>query len=124
MVGWIECAPADRIVEEIVSEGAARLEQRSVIHVESALYIRGMAKKPERRIVSPNPDGGWDIRKPGARRASAHASTQRDADRRAGEILRNAGGGERITQGRDGRIRSKDTIAPARDPNPPRDREH
>ncbi|HXF00075.1 MAG TPA: DUF2188 domain-containing protein [Solirubrobacterales bacterium] len=83
-----------------------------------------MAKKHEKRIVSPNPDGGWDVRKPNADRASAHLDTQRDADRRAGEILRNVGGGERITQGRDGKIRSKDTIPPAPDPNPPKDREH
>ena len=43
---------------------------------------------------------------------------------RGGEILRNAGGGERVTKGTDGKIRSKDTIPPARDPNPPRDKEH
>jgi hypothetical protein len=55
---------------------------------------------------------------------SAHEDTQADADRRAAEILRNAGGGERITHGRDGAIRSKDTIAPGRDPFPPRDKEH
>jgi hypothetical protein len=83
-----------------------------------------MAKKPEKRIVSPNRGGGWDVTNPGAKRASTHERTQRDADQRAGEILRNAGGGERITQGRDGQIRSKDTIPPARDPNPPKDREH
>lgn len=84
-----------------------------------------MAKeKPNTRIVSPNLDGGWDVNKPGAKRSSAHLPTQRDADKRAGEILRNVGGGERITQGRDGKIRSKDTIAPGNDPNPPRDKEH
>jgi hypothetical protein len=60
----------------------------------------------------------------GAERASALLDTQREADQRAAEILRNAGGGERITQGLDGQIRSKDTIPPAKDPNPPRDREH
>lgn len=83
-----------------------------------------MRKRPNTRIVSPNPGGGWDVKKPGASRSSAHLDLQRDADRRAGEILRNEGGGERITQGRDGKIRSKDTIAPGNDPNPPRDREH
>jgi hypothetical protein len=84
-----------------------------------------MAKKqPNRRIVSPNPSGGWDVRAPNAKRASAHERTQADADNRAGQILRGIGGGERITQGRDGRIRSKDTIAPGNDPHPPKDREH
>jgi len=78
----------------------------------------------ETRHVVRNPQGGWDIKKPNASRVSAHLSTQSAADQRAAEILRNAGGGERITHGRDGRIRSKDTIAPGADPFPPRDREH
>jgi hypothetical protein len=81
-------------------------------------------KKRNTRIVSPNPDGGWDVSAPNAKRASSHERTQGDADKRAAEILRNQGGGERITQGRDGKIRSKDTIAPGRDPNPPKDKEH
>jgi hypothetical protein len=81
-------------------------------------------RKPNTRIVSPNPDGGWDVRKPGAKRASANVPRQSDADKRAGEILRRSGGGERITQGRDGKIRSKDTIPPGRDPYPPKDKEH
>jgi hypothetical protein len=66
----------------------------------------------------------WVVKKPGAERASSVHDTQREADRRAAEILRNAGGGERVTHGLDGRIRSKDTIAPGNDPNPPTDREH
>lgn len=78
----------------------------------------------ESRHVVRNLDGGWDVKKPGASRASANLPTQADADRRAAEILRNAGGGERITHGRDGAIRSKDTIAPGNDPMPPRDKEH
>lgn len=66
----------------------------------------------------------WVVKKPGASRASSRHDTQRQADQRAAEILRNTGGGERVTHGRDGRIRSKDTIAPGPDPFPPRDREH
>jgi hypothetical protein len=81
-----------------------------------------MAK--ESRHVVRNPDGGWDVKKPGATRSSAHLPTQRAADTRAAEIVNNVGGGERITHGVDGRIRSKDTIAPGKDPMPPRDREH
>jgi hypothetical protein len=71
------------------------------------------SKKPNTRIVSSNREkGGWDVRAPNAERASAHTQTQAEADKRAAEILRNIGGGERITKGRDGRIRSKDTIPP------------
>jgi hypothetical protein len=39
-------------------------------------------------------------------------------------MLGNQGGGELSTHGRDGKIRSKDTIKPGNDPNPPRDTEH
>jgi hypothetical protein len=76
----------------------------------------------QRHVVKDGDD--WVVRKPGAERVSARLDTQREADQRAAEILRNVGGGERITHGVDGRIRSKDTIAPGNDPNPPRDREH
>jgi hypothetical protein len=77
----------------------------------------------EQRWVVPEGEK-WVVRKPGADRASSSHRTQQEADRRAAEILRNAGGGERVTQGRDGRIRSKDTIPPGQDPNPPKDQEH
>lgn len=73
------------------------------------------------RHVVHNPKGGWDVRKPGSTRASAHANTQSDAVARAREIVRNSGGGEVRIHGRDGRIRDADTIPPARDPLPPRD---
>ena len=39
-------------------------------------------------------------------------------------MLRNQGGGELTIKRPDGRIRSKDTIAPGNDPNPPKDKEH
>ena len=73
------------------------------------------------RHVVPNPDGGWDVKKPGAKRASTHHDTQRQAERRAKEIVGNAGGGEVRIHGRDGRIRDSDTVAPGNDPFPPRD---
>lgn len=76
----------------------------------------------QRHVVKDGDD--WVVRKPGAERVSSRHDTQREADRRAAELIGNAGGGERITHGVDGRIRSKDTIPPARDPNPPRDKEH
>lgn len=78
----------------------------------------------ESRHVVRSPNGGWDVKAPGASRASANLPTQAEAEQRAAEILRNVGGGERITHGVNGQIRSKDTIAPGNDPMPPRDREH
>ena len=73
-----------------------------------------------RRTVSPNPEGGWDVNKPGASRASSHHSTQADAQGAARQYLRNEGGGELVTQGQDGRIRDKDTVPPGHDPYPPK----
>ncbi|MEU3473867.1 DUF2188 domain-containing protein [Rhodococcus sp. NPDC006774] len=67
------------------------------------------------RIVSPGSNGGWDVNG-GGKRASAHTDTQREAIARAKEIVANAGGGEVSIQGRDGRIRAKDTVDPGRDP--------
>ncbi|WP_430407204.1 DUF2188 domain-containing protein (plasmid) [Janibacter sp. G349] len=75
-----------------------------------------------RRHVVPNEDGGWDVKAPGAERASAHTDTQKQAQDRARQIVHNAGGGEVVTHGRDGRIRDSDTVAPGNDPNPPRDK--
>lgn len=75
-----------------------------------------------RRNVVPNRDSGWDVKKAGAARASAHADTQAQAIARAKEIVHRAGGGEVTIHGRDGRIRGSDTVKPGNDPNPPRDR--
>jgi hypothetical protein len=68
--------------------------------------------------VVPNPDGGWDVRKDGGKRASSHHRTQPEAARAAKDYARNAGGGEVRVHGRDGRVRSSETIA-KRDPFPP-----
>lgn len=59
-----------------------------------------------------------------ADRAGSLHRTQAEAESRARQNLKNQGGGELTMMGRDGRIRSKDTIALENDPNPPRDREH
>jgi hypothetical protein len=81
-----------------------------------------MSKRiPQRRHVTPHPDGGWQVRAPLSERASALTDTQAEAEQLARGILRNVGGGEFTVHGRDGRIRDSDTIPPGRDPFPPRD---
>lgn len=72
--------------------------------------------KPNNRHVVPNPNGGWDVRAPGASRSSAHTDTQAQAISRGRQIIGNAGGGELNIHGVDGQIRAKDTIAPGIDP--------
>ena len=76
------------------------------------------------RHVVKNRGGGWDVKKPGASRASAHAPTQAAAERRAKQIVKNEGGGEVRIHRPNGEIRDSDTVAPGNDPFPPRDRKH
>lgn len=78
---------------------------------------------PSNRHVVPDPDGGWDVRAPGAERASGHFDTQSEAYARAREIVGNRGGGEDVIHGADGRIRNSNTIDRP-DPDPPRDTKH
>jgi hypothetical protein len=68
-----------------------------------------------RRIVGPSSTGrGWQNVDP--KGTTSQHRTQANAEKRAAADLRKAGGGERITRGRDGRIRDKDTIKLAPDP--------
>ncbi|MEW6725471.1 MAG: DUF2188 domain-containing protein [Bacillota bacterium] len=76
------------------------------------------------RTVSRRPDGMWENKRNDAERASSLHKTQKEAEQAAKRMLRNQGGGELTIKGVDGKIRSKDTIAPGRDPNPPKDKEH
>lgn len=80
--------------------------------------------KGKDRTVSRRPDGRWENKRNDAGRAGSVHDTQKDAESAARDMLKREGGGELTTKGRDGRIRSKDTIAPGRDPNPPKDKEH
>lgn len=79
---------------------------------------------PTNRHVVKAPGGGWDVKKPGSQRASAHEKTQAAATERAKDIVGNQGGGEVRIHGLDGKIRDSDTVAPGRDPFPPRDARH
>lgn len=82
-----------------------------------------MAKKND-RIVFKTDDGSWANKKVLASKASSLHNTQKAANDTARNMLKKSGGGELITKGVDGKIRSKDTIAPGNDPNPPKDTEH
>jgi uncharacterized protein DUF2188 len=66
----------------------------------------------------------WTVRAAGASRASGVFDTQREAESNAKGIVSRLGGGEVRIQGRDGRWRDSDTVAPGKDPCPPRDRKH
>lgn len=76
------------------------------------------------RTVSRRSDGTWQNKRQDASKASTLHETQAAAEKAAREMLKNQGGGELTTMGRDGKIRSKDTIPPGNDPNPPKDQEN
>jgi len=78
---------------------------------------------PDRHVVK-NPDGGWDVKAPHAKRVSSREETQAAAERLAKETVSNAGGGEVVIHRPDGSIRDKDTVRPRNDPNPPKDKKH
>ena len=76
------------------------------------------------RIVFRRDDGQWVNKRTDADRAGSVHRTQREAEEAARQMLGASGGGELITKGRDGKIRSKDTIPPGNDPRSIRDTEH
>jgi hypothetical protein len=80
--------------------------------------------KDRDRIVYRSIEGDWVNKRLDSEKASSRHPKQSDAIETAREMLRNQGGGELIVKGEDGKIRSKDTIEPGNDPNPPKDREH
>lgn len=63
----------------------------------------------DRYVVQNEDRGGWDVVKENHERASAHATTQKQAIRRAKAIVDNLGGGEVRVQGEDGKFRAADT---------------
>ena len=81
-----------------------------------------MSNRNTRHIVPAGPKK-WVVTNPGEGAVSTHR-TQNAAERAAKQDLRRSGGGEAIIHDRGGKIRDSDTIAPATDPNPPRDTRH
>lgn len=77
----------------------------------------------ESRDVSPS-GNKWIVTAPGRRQPISEHRTQEAAERAAKEDLARHGGGEVRIRRPDGSIRDSDTVAPGRDPNPPRDTRH
>lgn len=70
-----------------------------------------------KRVVQKRSDGKTEVRKPGAKQASAVVANQAEGIKRAREILGNDGGGELQVRGMNGEIRQQDTISPGNDPS-------
>jgi hypothetical protein len=81
-----------------------------------------MSGKANYHVTKKN--GHWAAKREGAERASSLHSTQAAAERAAKELAKRGGGGEVKIHTPRGTIRDSDTVSPARDPFPPRDRKH
>ncbi|CAN5657735.1 DUF2188 domain-containing protein [soil metagenome] len=68
--------------------------------------------------VVPNPNGGWDVKRGGAQKATLHAETKQQAEKAGREISRNQGS-EFVIHGLNGQIQRSDSHG--HDPNPPKD---
>jgi uncharacterized protein YdaU (DUF1376 family) len=78
-----------------------------------------LSKKQDRTVYRRD-DGKWANKRNDASRASSVHDTQKQAQDAAKSDLKKQGGGELTTKGVDGKIRDKDTVAPGRDPYPPK----
>ena len=77
--------------------------------------------KGKNQWVSPTQNGNWKVHGEKSKKATAIYETQKEAEARAREIAINQKS-EVIVQGKNGRIRSKDSYG--NDPCPPLDKEH
>ena len=75
-----------------------------------------MNKGPKTHHVVPNPEGGWDVKRGGASRASSHHNTKVEAIDRARAVSHNQHTELRI-HNKDGRISVSDSHG--NDPYPP-----
>ena len=74
--------------------------------------------------VTPNQDGTWNARRENSTRASSVLDSQLKAEREAKDFAANSGGGEVRIQDRNRHFRDSDTVPPAKDPFPPRDKKY
>jgi len=76
-----------------------------------------MPTRSKSHHVVPNPQGGWDVKRGGAERATSHHDTKKEAVSSARNVSRNQGTELRI-HNRDGRIAKSDSHG--NDPYPPK----
>lgn len=58
--------------------------------------------------IVPNPNGGWDVKRGGSKKASHHTDTKAEAERIGRDISKNQGT-EFYIHGKNGRIQRKDS---------------
>lgn len=69
-------------------------------------------------VVPNNNQGGWNVKKGGAQRASVHTKTKAEAVK-MGRVISQRSGSELVIHGKDGKIQRSDSHG--NDPCPPKD---
>lgn len=76
-----------------------------------------MTKAKSIHVVPNSAKGGWDVKKSGAQRSTAHSETKVEAEKMARELSRKQGT-ELFIHGKDGKIQRKDSHG--NEPHPPK----
>lgn len=92
--------------------------QNSTCYLQKSKEKGGEIMQRKEHHVVPNPDGGWDVKRNGAERASAHADTKDQAIQIGRAISQNQGT-ELVIHNKDGQISNSDSHG--NDPCPPKD---
>lgn len=100
----------------VVGPSSGNLQAGRVVTVYLNQTSKAMSKKSHH--VVPNPDGGWNVKKGGATRASKHFNTKSQAISYGRKVSQNQRS-EFVIHKRDGTIQRKDSHG--NDPLPPRD---
>lgn len=75
-------------------------------------------------VIKSKDIGKWAAKREKAERTAGYYDTQAEAEKAAKEMASNSGGGEVRIHSPKGPIRDSDTVAPAKDPNPPKDKKY
>ena len=75
-------------------------------------------------VTKDKSSGDWKVKKVGADRAAGYFGTQAKAEKIAKQMCANSGGGEVRIHSPKGPIRDSDTVAPGKDPCPPKDKKY
>jgi hypothetical protein len=120
----------DQIIElleiekiRVIPTNELNLSLNKKIGSESESTVRVTRNTSKDRTVYRQSDGSWVNKRSDSGIISSIHASQKEAENAAREMLKNQGGGELTVEDTDGRIRSVNTVNPAIDLNPPKDKE-
>lgn len=104
----VQPVPANSIIPGGIKCVNKKYNIRTFLSIREISEERRLTDMSKTHHVVPNPNGGWDVKKGGAEKASLHTEIKQDAIDRGREISRNQGT-EFVIHGLNGVIQSKDS---------------